>query len=153
MMKMKKEKHISPPMVSYSFLLISIVLHFFFPIIQIINFPYTLSGILLIIIGLVINTQGNMILNRNKTTIKIHERPSALIIEGPFRFTRNPIYLGGMIFLLGIALLLGSLIAFFAPIATFITMEIYFIPIEERNLQEAFGKRYLDYKNRVRRWI
>jgi protein-S-isoprenylcysteine O-methyltransferase Ste14 len=124
-----------------------------FPIIQIIDFPYSLSGILIMIIGLIINAQGSLLLAKNKTTFKPHERPSTLIVEGPFRYSRNPVYLGGLILVLGISVLLGSITAFILPVIGFLIMEIHFIPIEEKKLKEAFGNKYLDYKTKVRRWI
>jgi protein-S-isoprenylcysteine O-methyltransferase Ste14 len=152
-MPMSNEKRITPPQVLYSLLLVFIILHFFQPILQIIQFPYSLSGIILIIIGLVINGQGSMLLSRNKTTFKPHENPSLLIVKGPFRYSRNPIYLGGLILVLGIVVLLGSLIVFVLPVLVFLIMEFHFIPVEEEKMEEVFGKKYLDYKTRVRRWI
>jgi protein-S-isoprenylcysteine O-methyltransferase Ste14 len=152
-MQVSEEKRITPPQVLYPLLLVFIILHFIFPIIQIIHFPFTLSGIILIIIGLAINGQGIILLRKNKTTLKPHEKPSSLIVKGPFRYSRNPIYLGGLILVLGIVVLLGSLIAFVLPILVFLIMEFHFIPIEEKKLEESFEKEYRDYKERVRRWI
>jgi protein-S-isoprenylcysteine O-methyltransferase Ste14 len=150
---MDNEKRITPPQVLYPLLFAFIILHFIFPIIQIIQFPYTLSGIILMIIGLAINGQGSILLSRNKTTLKPHEKPSSLLVKGPFRYSRNPIYLGGLILALGIVVLLGSLIAFVLPAVAFLIMEFHFIPMEEKKMDEAFGKKYRDYKARVRRWI
>jgi len=62
-------------------------------------------------------------------------------------------YLGMTSVLLGVALLHGSLIGFLCPILFIIIMEKVFIPTEEKNLDNAFGQHYLDYKKKVRRWI
>ena len=62
-------------------------------------------------------------------------------------------YLGFVLLLLGLAILLGSIVALIAPAAMFITLEKIFIPTEEKNLLGAFGKEYLDYKKKVRRWL
>ncbi|MCK4452754.1 hypothetical protein KAU59_00195, partial [candidate division WOR-3 bacterium] len=62
-------------------------------------------------------------------------------------------YLGMVIALLGVAIILGSLITFLVPIAFFIVMQIVFIRHEEKALEQTFGQKYLDYKNRVRCWL
>jgi protein-S-isoprenylcysteine O-methyltransferase Ste14 len=150
---MTDKTNITPPMIIYPLLLVIFLLHITFPVIQILHFPFTLSGILILIVGLVINTKGSLLLSRSKSTFIPQEAPSMLIINGPFRFSRNPIYLGGVIIILGISVLMGSIIAFLAPIITFLIVEFYFIPIEEKKLEESFGNKYLEYKNQVRRWI
>jgi len=55
--------------------------------------------------------------------------------------------------LLGESVLLGSLTSFAFPLIFVILMEALFIPTEENNLENAFGKGYWDYKSKVRRWI
>jgi len=62
-------------------------------------------------------------------------------------------YLGMIAILLGGAIVLGSITAFFFPILFFIAMEIVFIRYEEISLEEIFGQTYLDYKKQVRRWL
>jgi protein-S-isoprenylcysteine O-methyltransferase Ste14 len=76
-----------------------------------------------------------------------------LITSGPFRFTRNPLYLGGnvMIFL-GACLLLGSPTGVVLTIAHLPLMD-RFIRREEKQLERAFGQEWIDYTQRVRRWI
>lgn len=64
-----------------------------------------------------------------------------------------PMYLGMTIILLGTAVLLGSLIALIAPCAFFLTMQIIFIPYEEKVRMETFGKEYLQYKGHIRCWL
>ena len=73
--------------------------------------------------------------------------------SGPFRFTRNPMYLGMLIWLTGLAVLLGSLMAFLFPILLFLLANSLIIPLEERLMEETFGESFLDYKRRVRRWL
>jgi protein-S-isoprenylcysteine O-methyltransferase Ste14 len=54
---------------------------------------------------------------------------------------------------LGVAILLGSLITFVFPIALLVILDRYYIPFEEKRLEETFGAEYLEYKQKVRRWI
>jgi len=62
-------------------------------------------------------------------------------------------YLGMLIILIGIAILMGSLITFIFPIIFFVIINWFFIPMEEKNMEIKFGKKYSEYKNKVRRWI
>jgi protein-S-isoprenylcysteine O-methyltransferase Ste14 len=77
----------------------------------------------------------------------------ALVTSGPFRFSRNPLYLGGNVFIFfGAALLLGSLTALLFTALHLPLMDL-FIRREEKQLEQAFGEGWLRYKNQVRRWI
>lgn len=142
-----------PPTYCLICLLAALALHFLLPILRIIPAPYVYLGIPLIILGIGLNIWADGLFKRRATTVKPFEASSALIKEGPFRFSRHPMYLGFVALLLGAAVLLGSLAAFLGPIAMIIAMETLFIPHEERSLEETFGKEYLDYKQRVRRWL
>ena len=62
-------------------------------------------------------------------------------------------YLGGVLMLLGASLLLGSFSSLIGPIALFMALDRHFIPLEEKNLEKAFGKDFLDYKKKKRRWL
>ena len=73
--------------------------------------------------------------------------------DGPFQMSRNPIYLGGFILLLGFAITLGSMITFAFPIALFLILNKVYIPKEEHVLENSFADQYLAYKKRVRRWV
>ena len=77
----------------------------------------------------------------------------ALVTTGPYRFTRNPLYLGGNVFIFfGAALLLGSPGALLITAAHLPLVDL-FIRREERQLEKAFGEDWLEYKKRVRRWL
>ena len=81
------------------------------------------------------------------------EPSTVLVTEGAFRFTRNPMYLGLVLLLAGIAIALGSVGALL-PIPVFVwIIQAWFILGEERFLEEIFGEAYLAYKSRVRRWL
>ena len=90
-----------------------------------------------------------------KTTInpiKI-ETASSLVVSGIFNYSRNPMYLGMALILLGLSLkfnLIGGLI-FTALFILFITN--FQIKPEEKAMQKIFGEEFLSYKNKVRRWL
>jgi protein-S-isoprenylcysteine O-methyltransferase Ste14 len=76
-----------------------------------------------------------------------------LITSGPYRFSRNPLYLGGNVFVfLGAALLFGSPVAVFITILHLPLVDV-FIRREERQLERDFGEDWLQYRKRVRRWL
>ena len=99
------------------------------------------------------NNRSNRLIALEIGNIKSFDKPKVLVTDGPFRFSRHPMYLGFVSLLLGVAMLLGSLSAFVGPVAMFITLATLFIPFEERACQAVFGDLYTDYKRRVRRWL
>lgn len=81
-------------------------------------------------------------------------RPTTTIVRtGPYRFSRNPIYLAFSLLQLGIALWLGSLWLLVTLIAALALMSIVVIPREERYLESRFPSDYSSYKASVRRWL
>ena len=149
----RKKKRIMPPTYFLIFLALSILLHFIFPIKKIIFCPYSQIGWLFIVFGIVLNIWADSLFKKKKTTVKPGEKSMKLVTEGPFKISRHPMYLGMTSILLGTALIHGSLIGFIFPIVFMILMEILFIPFEEKNMEGIFGKKYINYKKEVRRWI
>ena len=81
------------------------------------------------------------------------EPQTALITSGPYRFSRNPLYLGGNVFIfLGAALLFGSPTALLVT-ALHLPLMDRMIRREEAQLERKFGQEWRDYRKRVRRWL
>jgi protein-S-isoprenylcysteine O-methyltransferase Ste14 len=76
-----------------------------------------------------------------------------LVVDGPYRFTRNPMYLGLTLVALGVALWNGAWPMLLAPIAVVATFNFVHIPYEEAAMRREFGADFDDYARRVRRWI
>ena len=144
---------LNPPNYFMLFVALAIILHFIFPIIKFIGPPYRYIGILLIIFGIVLNLAVWKTFRKLKTTIETYNLPDKLATSGFFKISRNPLYLGMVLILLGESVLLGSLISFLFPVLLFILLDKIAIPAEEENLEKKFGRKYRDYKNKVRRWI
>ena len=87
------------------------------------------------------------------TTIRPAGTPSILVDEGPYRYGRNPMYLGMTVALLGIGLALGAPLMAVAAIAFAPIVHRVHIPFEEAQLRRAFGGWYSDYAATVRRWL
>ena len=88
-----------------------------------------------------------------KTNIRPDKPSSNLIDSGLYRFSRNPIYVSGLLLQLGIALLMNNWwIILLLPVSK-IVFDRYIIAREEAYLERVFGETYLDYKRIVRRWL
>ncbi len=92
-------------------------------------------------------------LRRHKTTIRPDEPSSAIVKTGPYRFTRNPLYVSLSTLQLGIGLWTNNLWVVLMLIPVGIVMTTQVIRREEAYLERAFGEDYLKYKASVRRWI
>jgi protein-S-isoprenylcysteine O-methyltransferase Ste14 len=78
---------------------------------------------------------------------------SALVASGPFRFSRNPMYLGLVIVAIGAALVAGTWLMWLVPVVIFALDNFVIIPHEERSMERTFGDSFAAYRARVRRWI
>ena len=78
--------------------------------------------------------------------------PERLVTTGPFAYTRNPMYLGHIIFLIGLTLTLKSLFAALITVATALWFH-FRVMGDERNLAERLGEPYIEYRATVRRWL
>jgi protein-S-isoprenylcysteine O-methyltransferase Ste14 len=110
-------------------------------------------GILLVAIGVVLVGWGMMTFRRAQTAIIPNHSASQLVVEGPYRFTRNPMYTGLTIAYVGAAALLGSAWPLILlPIALVVLVRLV-ISREEAYLSDAFSSEYTAYRARVRRWV
>jgi protein-S-isoprenylcysteine O-methyltransferase Ste14 len=148
-----KFRDINPP----NYFLLSLILvtafHFVLPIKRILHFPWNLLGLLPIAGGIYLNLAADNSFKRRQTTVKPQEKSSGLVTDGVFRISRNPMYLGMVLILAGLALIFGSLAPWLVVILFAFFLDRIFICYEEKNLQETFGKQWSDYCHRVRRWI
>lgn len=87
------------------------------------------------------------------TNINPAQPATTIVAEGPFRFTRNPIYLSMTLLYIGIMFLVNSLWMMFILPIILVLINFGVIAREERYLESKFGAQYLDYKQRVRRWL
>jgi protein-S-isoprenylcysteine O-methyltransferase Ste14 len=134
-------------------LVLSVLLNFIFPVLVFLSPPSTYSGFLIIGFGLVLILWCRSLFLKNATTLQLYEKPTSLVTYGPFRFSRNPIYLGMASILLGVAVLSGTLVTLAFPIIFVVLITFVIIPGEERKLEKIFGEPYREYKKSVRRWI
>lgn len=146
-------RRILPPTLFTLSIGLMLILHFIFPVMKILHFPINLSGIILICLGIWISILGSNYFEHKETTVMTFDTPKVLVTDGLYRYSRNPMYLGFALAVIGIWLLLGFLSPIFATIIFLAVLDRYYIRFEEAVLQKAFGTEYLEYKRQVRRWI
>lgn len=110
-------------------------------------------GLPLLGVGLLLVLSSLRTMRRAGTDVRPHKPTSSLVVEGPYRFTRNPIYLGFTLFYCGITALANSLPSALLLPFVLVVMRRGVIEREERYLERIFGEEYLRYKTRVRRWF
>jgi protein-S-isoprenylcysteine O-methyltransferase Ste14 len=116
--------------------------------------PWAWLGVSGIALGLGLIAWAIALFRRIGTTHDVRERPTRLVLIGPYRYTRNPMYLGITLILLGIGFMVGTWpFLVLPPIGFILAMTLFVIPREERILERAFGEEYETFRRRVRRWL
>jgi protein-S-isoprenylcysteine O-methyltransferase Ste14 len=110
-------------------------------------------GAALLVAGAALVVWGERAFAAAGTTIKPFERTHRLVESGPFRFTRNPMYLSLVTMLVGAALVLGTPAPWLAALALAGILHFRFVRNEERALAASLGEPYERYRRRVRRWL
>ena len=114
---------------------------------------WRLVGLVPLVVGIVVNVGGARHFDRVGTNIRTFDDPGHLVDDGLFARTRNPTYVGFTLLLVGVAALLGSVIAWLAPVTFFVAADRWYIPFEERRMAARFGSAFFRYRERVPRWI
>ncbi len=146
-------KKVLPPTYFLLALVLIVVLHLAFPIFRYATFPFNLLGIVPLVLGLALNVVADGVFKKFETTVKPFEQSTTLVTAFPFSISRNPMYLGLTLMLLGIALLLGSVSSLVPPLVFPYLMDRIFIRAEEQMLAATFGTEWERYRSTVRRWI
>lgn len=131
------------------------LLHVNVPVFHWIEAPWSRIGLLVVLVGFAIDLWAVGLFFKAKTTINPlkPDNSQAIVESGLYRYTRNPMYLGMLLSLTGIAIWLGSVSVLVGlPIFVMLITTQQIIP-EEQTLTKKFGQTYLDYKHRVRRWL
>jgi len=129
------------------------LLQVFFPVYQYMDPPLAYLGIVAVLVGITIAAISAGLFKKAQTGIMPFDPASTLITTGFYRFTRNPMYMGMFLMLLGVAFLLGSIAVLFPVLLFILVIRNNFVLGEERFLEATFGQHYLDYKSAVRRWL
>lgn len=141
-----------PPLIYAAGLLMGILLNALTPI-SILPLALRWLGLVLIVVAFIPGLWALILMLRAGTNPEPSHPTTALVTSGPFRFTRNPIYLTFTLFFLGFALItLNVWLLLLLPVMLAVIIKGV-IEREERYLELKFGESYRVYKQRVRRWI
>ncbi len=151
------ETRVPPPLIDGLALLAVFLLWRFAPDLQI-DFPMTIAlgvGCLFLALGLLFALAAIGLFKRKDTTILPFkpEKTSALVTDGVYKFTRNPMYLGMAFVIIGATIIARQPLGILAMLAASAYLTKFQIIPEERALEASFGEEYVAYKARVRRWI
>jgi protein-S-isoprenylcysteine O-methyltransferase Ste14 len=143
-----------PPAWAVLYLIIAGVVSWLYPWRALLDLRIVWLGVALVAIGVALSGWAFSLFRRESTEIDpTSETNKSLVVRGPFRFTRNPMYLGLVISTLGIAFWVGSLPTFAAVLLVFATANWAHIPFEEAKMRRQFGAAFDHYMRQVRRWI
>ena len=115
--------------------------------------PFILVGLSLIGFGFLLAFNSISRFIKAKTGVVPFSKSTALITEGFYKYTRNPMYVGMNSFLLGLLIILNNPLNFIYLVIFFFIVRNLFVIKEEVQMLETFGEEYLAYKNKVRRWL
>ena len=146
-------RNIHPPLMMLAHLLAAFLLHWLLPLP--IAFPKSLewTGYVLVFAGLGFAFSAVSQFGKVRTTLDPHGSVSAIVTSGPYRFSRNPIYLGFVLTLIGLPLALGNVWGVVLSPLLMVSLYRLVIKHEEAYLEGKFKDIYSSYKSRVRRWL
>lgn len=149
------KKIITPPLVLLVSILVAVYFSFTLPLYRIDNSSYQILGWIILFLGIALDVWSFVLFQQAKTTLipQGKKKPTKLVTHGPYSYSRNVIYLGYVLILIGFAIIAQSVAAFIAPILMFVAMNIFVIPEEEKILVDEFGVEYETYRAKVGRWI
>jgi len=128
-------------------------LHRWLPIGTLLPHPWRNVGWLLIALAMVLLLSSFRRFRVAGTHLRPFRPVKALVVEGAFRWTRNPMYLGLVVVSLGVALCLGTISPLLVPPLLLLVLDRRFVRREEEFLRDSLGTAYDDYCERVRRWL
>lgn len=142
-----------PPALYLSAFGVGLFMHYLVPIGRLPSLPSRLLGIFLIVASGALAIPAKRAMRRAGTNINPNLPATAMVTDGPFRATRNPLYLALAALYAGLALLIGAVwpLVWLVPLMTLVHWGV--VRPEERYLEAKFGDTYRAYKARVRRWI
>ena len=141
-----------PPIVLLAAIALGVVLNLIWPF-RFIPSALVLAGPVVVFAAVLLFLLSLREFRSHGTSVRGTERTTMVVRTGPYRFSRNPIYLAFVLFILGLSLWLNDLWLLVALVAFAGFISIMIIPREERFLERNFQPQYSEYKAAVRRWL
>jgi protein-S-isoprenylcysteine O-methyltransferase Ste14 len=150
---MESKRKIIPPVYLAVTLALMFVMNRYFPLYQYSYPPFAFSGIILVLFGITMAGISAHMFRTAETGLEPFDEATTLVSGGFYQYTRNPMYMGMFLMLIGVAILFGSVGALL-PVPVFVLIiRNNFVVGEERFMEATFGQHYLQYKAEVRRWF
>jgi protein-S-isoprenylcysteine O-methyltransferase Ste14 len=146
-------KNIHPPIVALIFIVIAYFLGRFAPLPFVAPLILRNIGLLLTFVGFLLGIGAFVEFRKARTTVDPHGSVKQLVTSGVYRFTRNPIYLGFLLMVIGLPLNSGLYWGVVMAPFYILTMNRLVIEREETYLEQKFKDVFTSYKSRVRRWL
>ena len=125
----------------------------FLPAEPLLPWPWLWGGAALCLFGVMCTVQAALWFRKAGTNLRPFTESTTLVTDGLFAYTRNPMYLGMMLALGGLAFILNERGPWLVLPAFAAVIEFRFIRFEEQLMEKTFGADYVAYKSRVRRWL
>jgi len=147
------KRFLTPPIIFSLSLIVALVISFYLPLYRVNNVSYQKLGWFLVLVGIILDFWALQEFRKARTPLIPNQKPATLVKSGPYAHSRNAIYLGYVLILVGFAVVAQSVTAFIGPIILFLGLNFITIPNEEKVLSDEFGAEYLSYKEKVKRWF
>ena len=148
-----KSTEIMPPTWMFLAIIVMLILNFAIPLGWVVPPLWNLVGLIFLVSGMILNLFADNTFKQAGTTVKPFRESSSLVTNGVFQISRNPMYLGMILILTGIAVLLRSLSPFLIVPLFAILIDRTYVRVEEQMLAEKFGTIWDAYKVKTRRWL
>jgi protein-S-isoprenylcysteine O-methyltransferase Ste14 len=142
-----------PPALFAGTLVLGLVLHWLHPVSLLPPLPARLAGLVVLVLSWWLVHSAEAALKRAGTNVRPDQPSLAIVTDGPFRFSRNPMYLATTGLYLGITLLVNTPWPLILLSPMLLVLHWGVVRREERYLEAKFGEPYRAYKSRVRRWV
>ena len=152
--KEKANVGVPPPLVGLALIILGVALHLAFPAEIFSDWSIGLIiGVPLIGVGVALQAACVQTLRRAKTDMLFREPVSSMITHGLYWRSRNPMYVGILIWNAGLAFAVNTIWLLPLPVVLFLYLDFWVIVREERYLERAFGEQFDEYRSAVRRWL
>ncbi len=142
---------ILPPTLVLIHIVAGITLNWIIPIS--ISHGWGLLGLIFVGTAFILTKESKASFDKAKTNVAPNLPTTCIVTDGPFKRTRNPMYLSFMLAYIGISLMAGAPIMLLIGAHLFYYLHTRIIPAEEQYLMQKFGHPYLEYKEQVKRWL
>jgi protein-S-isoprenylcysteine O-methyltransferase Ste14 len=142
-----------PPVLTLIHLVAAFLLGYLFPLPAPVPGWVALSGWVIVLPGLILVIWAGSMFNQAQTPLHTYGGTTKIVGGGPYRFSRNPIYLGYICMLVGFPLCINMIWGLILAPVLIILINKLVIEHEETYLERKFKQEYLDYKSKVRRWL